>query len=121
MNGHFKINSVRLALCLAYPALAVQAMAAEPFPALPVALSASVPPNVLLIIDTSGSMDDCPSAQTDRNGNCVSGGVKKIDSAKVVAKNLIKNNLSLNWGLFSFDGTGTAATLRAKVGSTQTA
>lgn len=107
MNGRFKVNTIKLALCLAYPALGVQALAAEPYPPLPVALSTSVAPNVLLILDTSKSMDDNPSGGT----------TPKITSAKTVAKKLIADNPSLRWGLFSFDGSGDGSMKRADVGS----
>lgn len=57
MNGVFKLNAIRLALCMAFPAMiSAPSLAAEPFPALPIALSTSVTPNILLYIDTSGSM-----------------------------------------------------------------
>lgn len=111
MNGRFKVNTIKLALCLAYPALGVQALAAEPYPPLPVALSTAVAPNVLLILDTSLSMNDNPSG----------GSTKKITSAKTVAKKLITDNPSLRWGLFSFDGsTGEGSKKRADIGSSAT-
>lgn len=57
MNGVFKLNAIRLALCMAFPvAFNGSALAAEPFPSLPPALSTSVTPNIMLYIDTSGSM-----------------------------------------------------------------
>lgn len=110
-NG-FKTNTIKLALCLAYPALAFPALAAEPWPPLPVALSTSVTPNILLMVDNSGSMSAVPSG----------GGAAKMTQAKNVAKQLIRDNPSLNWGLFSFDtARNTVAGIRvAPVGSSQT-
>lgn len=110
-NG-FKTNTIKLALCLAYPALAFPALAAEPWPPLPVALSTSVTPNILLMVDNSGSMSSAPST----------GGAAKMTQAKDVAKKLIADNPSLNWGLFSFDtARNTVAGIRvAPIGSSQT-
>lgn len=99
MNGRFKLNSIRLALCLAFPAAVLPVFAAEPFPYLPVSLSTSVTPNVMLVIDTSGSMGQCPAGSPR---TCT----KKTDSVKSVADNLIENNKALNWGVFSFDVGG---------------
>lgn len=57
MNGVFKLNAIRFALCAAFPAMfSSSSLAAEPFPALPVTLSTSMTPNIMLYIDTSGSM-----------------------------------------------------------------
>lgn len=111
MNGHFKINAIKLAICLAYPALGVPVMAAEPYPALPVALSTAVTPNVMLHVDNSGSMADLPPG----------GGSKtKMTIAKAVAKSLVTKNSTLNWGLFSFDEPNprVAGKLLAPFGST---
>lgn len=116
MKIRFRTNAVSLAICLAYPAVSMPALAAEPFPALPVTLSSSVTPNVILMIDTSGSMGDCPAAASGW------GCTKKITSAKTVAKALIAANPTLRWGLFSFDGsTAEGAKLKANIGSTTTA
>jgi len=97
MNRHFKINVIKLALCLAYPALGLPALAAEPFPALPPTQSTAVTPNILLHVDNSGSMANNAPGTTS----------KKIDIAKNVAKNMIENFNNLYWGLFSFDSNST--------------
>lgn len=110
MNGRFKINTIKFALCLAYPALVFPALAAEPFPALPPTLSTSVTPNILLHVDNSGSMNNFPPS---------GGADRKIKIARDVAKDLIDKNQTLRWGLFSFDPNSneTAGVLQAPVGS----
>lgn len=112
MGGRFKINAIKLAICLAYPALALPALAAEPYPALPVTLSTSVTPNILLHVDNSGSMANLPYAGAPES---------KMATAKSVAKDLIDKNKTLRWGLFTFDPADnvTAGVLQAPVGSTQ--
>lgn len=112
MNGYFKINAIKLALCLAYPALAFPALAAEPYPALPPTLSTAVTPNILLHVDNSGSMNNYPPT---------GGSDRKIKIARDVAKDLIDKNKTLRWGLFSFDPASNerAGILQAPVGSTQ--
>ncbi len=127
MNYRFRPNSIRLALCLAFPVAGMPAFAAEPFPSLPPTLSTSVTPNIMLYIDTSGSMlQDSNNAwmltnlcNSDSYGwsNCVNdnknGYRTNIDSAttspntkmniaKRVAKNLVDSNSKLRFGLFSF-------------------
>jgi type IV pilus assembly protein PilY1 len=115
-----------LAIYLAFPVLAMPSFAAEPYPALPPTLSSSVTPNIMLYIDTSGSMlQDANNAWMltnicDSNANwsgCVNNDANyraKIDSetyspntkmniAKRVAKDLIFNNRHLRFGLFSFE------------------
>lgn len=115
-----------LAIYLAFPVLALPSFAAEPYPALPPTLSTSVTPNIMLYIDTSGSMLQDVNNQwmltniCDSNANwvnCVNNDANyrsKIDSevtspntkmntAKRVAKNLIKDNRNLRFGLFSFE------------------
>ncbi len=126
MNQRFTLNALGLALFVAFPGWVLPAMAAEPYPALPPALSTSVTPNVMLYLDTSGSMlqdsnnnwmrlDLC-----DSNANwssCVNNNTlyrttiddeilsptTKMNIAKRVARNLVNNNSSLRFGLFSFD------------------
>ena len=112
MNRIFKLSTIRVALCLAYPALILPALAAEPYPALPPTLSTAVTPNILLHIDNSGSMDDYPPT---------GGSKRKMAIARDVAKELIDENKALRWGLFSFHPSSdqTAGILRAPVGSTQ--
>ncbi|MDR2187706.1 MAG: hypothetical protein LBE62_06590 [Azonexus sp.] len=56
MNNRFKTNVIKLALCLAYPALNYPALAQDAWPAIPAALSPAVTPNIMLLVDTSGSM-----------------------------------------------------------------
>lgn len=109
MNGHFRINTISLAITLAFPALA---LAAEPYPALPPTLSTSVTPNILLHVDNSGSMNNYPYFGAPK---------RKIATARDVAKKLIDNNKTLRWGLFSFDPNSNAkgGILQAPVGSSQ--
>ncbi|MCX7219757.1 MAG: hypothetical protein NTY70_12740, partial [Burkholderiales bacterium] len=52
----FNLNQISVAICLAFPALTLSAFAADYYPALPPTLSSSVTPNIMLYIDTSGSM-----------------------------------------------------------------
>ena len=106
MNGCFRINTISLAVSLAFPALA---FAAEPFPALPPTLSTAVTPNILLHVDNSGSMNNFVN------------GKRKIATARDVAKKLIDNNKTLRWGLFSFDPNSNekGGILQAPVGATQ--
>ncbi|WP_028456581.1 pilus assembly protein [Chitinilyticum litopenaei] len=101
-------------------------LAASPYPALPPTLSTSVPPNVVLFIDNSGSMlqdrnnnwlrsDLCNFA--NNWSNCVNNNVNnarhvlddenqspntKMNIAKRVSRRLIDSNPSLRWGVFSF-------------------
>ena len=56
MDQRFNLIALGLALFVAFPGWVLPAMAAEPYPALPPALSTSVTPNVMLYLDTSGSM-----------------------------------------------------------------
>jgi type IV pilus assembly protein PilY1 len=106
MNGCFRINTISLAVSLAFPVLA---LAAEPYPALPPTLSTAVTPNILLHVDNSGSMNNFVD------------GKRKIATARDVAKKLIDNNKTLRWGLFSFDpnSNAKAGILQAPVGSSQ--
>lgn len=123
MNHQFKSNSIALAVALAFPAIA---LAAEPYPALPPTLSTSVTPNIMLYIDTSGSMlqdsnnnwmrlDLCNSnanwsACVNNNtnnyrttiDNQTSSPNTKMNIAKRVAKNLVRANRNLRFGLFTF-------------------
>ena len=127
MKSGFRINTISLALHLAFPLLAFPALADEPYPALPPTLSTSVPPNVMLYIDTSGSMLQdsnnawmqtglCNSNVTAWN-SCVDNNTNgyrtavdsetttpnsKMNIAKRVARSLIRNNRDLRFGLFSF-------------------
>lgn len=85
------------------------AVGAEPYPALPPALSTSVTPNVLLFLDNSGSMADPPSGSTQ----------SKMAIAQDVAKTLMDQYSGLRWGLFSFNekDNDTGGKLKASVGS----
>lgn len=126
MNYRFRPNSIRLALCLAFPVAGMSAFAAEPFPSLPPTLSTSVTPNIVLFLDTSGSMlQDSNNAWMltnlcNSNNNwsaCVNNNTNnyrtriddeayspntKMNIAKRVARNLINNNTALRFGLFTF-------------------
>lgn len=114
MNGYFTPSAITLALCMAFPVVALTAQAAEPYPALPPSLSTSVTPNILLHVDNSGSMANRPAGATT--------GPTKIQTARAVAKDLIDKNKTLRWGLFSFDKNSNekSGVLQAPVGSTQT-
>ena len=127
METGFRLKTISQALCVAFPMFALPAMAAEPYPALPPTLSTSVAPNVMLYIDTSGSMLQdsnnawmqtglCNSNVTSWN-SCVDNNTNgyrtavdsetatpnsKMNIAKRVARNLIRNNRGLRFGLFSF-------------------
>lgn len=125
MNRGFPRKSLAAALALAFPVL--NGLAAEPYPPLPPALSTAVPPNVLLYIDTSGSMLQDSSNQWMQRGLCDSiyygwnwcvdsnwydyrtavdseGSTpnSKMNIAKRVMRNLVSNNRSLRFGVFTF-------------------
>lgn len=104
------MNRVSQAILFAFPMMAIPAFAVEPYPSLPPTLSTAVTPNVLLHIDNSGSMRNVPNSSTSKS---------KMIIAKGVATNLVKDNASLRWGIFSFDGSNddTGGLLRAEVGS----
>lgn len=121
------LHPLKLATSLALPCVVFPVWAAEPYPALPPTLSTSVTPNVMLYIDTSGSMlQDSNNAWMrrdlcDSNINwsaCVNNNTNnyrttidsealspntKMNIAKRVAKNLVTNNRKLRWGVFSFE------------------
>ncbi len=124
MNGCFRIKTISLAVSLAFPALA---FAAEPFPALPPTLSTAVTPNIMLFIDTSGSMlqdsnnawmqtglcnsnvtawNSCVDNNTNGYRTAVDSEVttpnSKMNIAKRVARNVVNANSSLRFGLFTF-------------------
>jgi len=94
MSSQFKVKPIYVAIGLALATQSHFLLAVGPYPALPPTLSTSVTPNILLHIDNSGSMNNPPNSKTT---------VKKITTAKTVAKNLIDKNKNLRWGLFSFD------------------
>jgi type IV pilus assembly protein PilY1 len=127
IEQRFNLTVLKLALCMVFPGCALPALAAEPYPSLPPALSTSVTPNVMLFIDTSGSMlqdvnnqwmrtDQCDS---NKNwGSCVDSNTRnyrtdiddagkspntKMNTAKRVAKSLVESNATLRFGLFSFE------------------
>lgn len=127
MKSVFRPNSMRWAICLAFPVMSSgYALATEPFPPLPPALSTSVTPNIMLYIDTSGSMLQDENNKwmltnlCDSNvnwGACVNNNTNnyrtRIDSeswspntkmniAKRVMRNLVDNNRHLRFGVFSF-------------------
>ncbi|WP_298393698.1 PilC/PilY family type IV pilus protein [uncultured Azonexus sp.] len=127
MQANFRLKTLRVALLMAFPAISVSAVASSPYPALPPAMSTQVTPNIVLYIDTSGSMlqdqnnnwmqtNLCNSNTTawnscvDNNTNGyrtaidseVSSPNTKMNIAKRVARNLINNNSHLRFGVFSF-------------------
>jgi|GEM_PF-6645067 len=132
MNQRFRINAIKLALCLVYPALSLSALAdvncddpdnaLEPdcnklmppqiipgtpaYPALPPMLAPAVKPNILMFIDNSGSMGSAPNGKTVTASNPA-----KMTIAINVAKELLTANRSLNWGLFSFDYGGNSTNI----------
>lgn len=125
MQREFRLKTIGLALMAAFPLM--PAWAAEPYPPLPPALSTSVAPNIVLYLDTSGSMlqdsnnnwmltNLCDSVNSGWNwcvNNNWNGYRTAIDSeatspntkmniAKRVARNLVNANRSLRFGVFSF-------------------
>lgn len=125
MNRGFPRKSLACALALAFPV--IHGMAAEPYPPLPPALSTAVPPNVVLYIDTSGSMLQDSNNQWMQTGLCNSNTTawnwcvdnnwngyrtavdseattpnSKMNIAKRVMRNLVSNNRSLRFGVFTF-------------------
>ncbi len=149
MNVSFRLNRLQLAICLAFPLASLGVHADEPFPSLPPSLSTSVTPNIMLYIDTSGSMLQDQNNQWMQTGLCNSNTTAwnscvdnntwgyrtaidsetttpntKMNIAKRVARNLVNNNRSLRFGLFSFrdnpnniggDERTQAAVLRSKI------
>jgi len=127
MNKLFARHSIAVGILLAFPIGSTMVFAAEPYPALPPSLSTSVTPNVILYLDTSGSMLQDTNNQwmltglCDSNANwsaCVNNNTRgyrdaidsevtspntKMNIAKRVARNLIDNNRKLRFGLFSFE------------------
>lgn len=89
------------------------ALAPTPYPSLPQYSATSVTPNIMLFIDNSGSMaaNDIP----------LSGGGTgtRMSVAKTVAKDLINNNKTLNWGLAAFNPSNntTAGVIRQVIKS----
>lgn len=127
METGFRLKTISQALCIAFPMFALPAIAAEPYPALPPTLSTSVAPNVMLYIDTSGSMLQDENNQWMRLdlcnsnanwSNCVNNNTNyrntidsetlspntKMNIAKGIAKELVDNpnNYGLRMGLFTF-------------------
>lgn len=117
----------RCAIGVALSAIGASAWAAGYYPSNPVSLSASVTPNIMLFIDTSGSMlqdqnnqwimwpGSCQiNQQTDAGWNtCVNNDANyrntvdadprtKMNIAKGVARDLINANRGLRFGLASF-------------------
>lgn len=76
----------------------LSAQAAVSISQIPLSKSETVPPNVVLLMDTSGSMADLlPNSSESR-----------LDAAKRIAKDLINNNAdNVRFGLFRLDGTRT--------------
>ena len=123
MNRPFKSSAISVALALAFSALA-----AEPYPALPPTHSTAVTPNIMLYMDTSGSMLQDANNNWMLTGLCnsnaslsawaacvnnnsdyralidseVSSPNTKMNIAKRVARGLVERNNKLRFGLFSF-------------------
>lgn len=115
-----------LTVALAFSALTTATHAAEPYPALPPTLSTAVTPNVMLYMDTSGSMlqdvnnnwmltglcnsnwywDRCVNNNTNDYRTAIDDEAvspnTKMNIAKRVARNLVERNKKLRFGLFSF-------------------
>jgi type IV pilus assembly protein PilY1 len=132
MSRHFKLDTLNLAIRIAFAMGASTLHAADFYPALPPALSTSVPPNVVLYLDTSGSMlqdtnnDWMLTSLCNSNSswsNCVNYNTNsyrtnidssttspntKMNIAKRVAKTLVANNPSIRFGLFSFEDKSTS-------------
>ena len=127
MNSSFRLNSIQMALCLVFPIVSIPVIAAEPYPPLPPTLSTAVTPNIILYLDTSGSMlqdqnnawmqlgrcnsnvtpwNQCVDNNTNGYRTAVDSEVttpnSKMNIAKRVARNLINNNRQLRFGVFSF-------------------
>ena len=127
MAPRFSLKPIQMALRLAFLGVLLPASAEDsPYPPLPPTLSTSVTPNVMLYIDTSGSMlqdsnnawmhlELCDSNSywnwcVDSNSNNyrttidseISSPNTKMNIAKRVAKNLVNNNPKLRFGVFSF-------------------
>ena len=115
MKCPFDWGFARWAIGVFLLAIGASSWAGSPYPPLPVSLSASVTPNVLLTIDNSGSMANCPGGNT-------TGCTTKITTARNVANSLVEKNPALRWGVFSFDPNSneTGGILRAPVGSSGT-
>ncbi|PLK48401.1 hypothetical protein C0V76_09985 [Uliginosibacterium sp. TH139] len=130
-RAQFKLSTLSLSIALAFPAtFGVRlAQGSEFYPALPPTLSNSVTPNVLLYIDTSGSMGQdsnnkwvqtskCnPDTQSGGYNKCINDNIKgfrdavdsetvspdtKMNIAKRVARNVVANNPGVRFGLFTF-------------------
>ncbi|WP_297574833.1 pilus assembly protein [uncultured Deefgea sp.] len=125
MNNPFKVKPVYSSIALAFALQSSVILAGGYYPALPPTLSTSVTPNVMLMIDNSGSMvQDQNNAWIPKTAKCDSDGeiwtgciVNNTDSyrtvidadantkmiiAKDVAKTLVNNNPTLRWGVASF-------------------
>lgn len=120
----FRLNPIQFAACLCCVGAAVSAIGqiTPPYPALPPTLSTSVPPNVMLYIDTSASMlqdvsnnwmltgscdlwsrwDRCVNERPTWRASIDAKSDTKMNVAKRVAKNLVDANPSIRFGLFSF-------------------
>lgn len=82
---------------------------ASPYAATPIDLQGAtfIPPNVMLFLDTSGSMTSRTDSSTNAQGNTNN----RMNVAARVVTNLFENNKNVRWGLFTFDnrrqGSGT--------------
>ncbi|MGM0413162.1 MAG: PilC/PilY family type IV pilus protein [Pseudomonadota bacterium] len=75
----------------------------------PLTLAAGVDPNVMILLDDSGSMDtveECDRWEEDwrGRGECVEGRVTRMDIAKDVSTKLVEDNPDIRFGLTLFDG-----------------
>lgn len=68
-------------------------------------LKDDVPPNVVILLDSSGSMDNKIN------------GVRKIDSAKAVVSSLVENIEGVNFGLFKFNSSSSGGHMVFPVGT----
>lgn len=73
----------------------------SPYASMPLNLQGAtfIPPNVMLFLDTSGSMCAMPDSAAQVCGTANN----RIDVAARVTSNLFRNNTNVRWGLFTFD------------------
>lgn len=129
MHSQFKVKPIHFWIGVALAVQTQLSLAVGPYPALPPTLSTSVTPNVILMIDNSGSMiqdsnNNWITQSTNSNCNdtneiwtgCMGNSTytnwidsetsnpnTKMNIAKRVSRNLIDANPNLRWGVFSFD------------------
>lgn len=93
--------AVTTACLLPLTAMALPAESSSPYAAVPLNLQGAqfIPPNVMLFLDTSGSMTRMPGNNTEAAGNTNN----RMNVAARVTNNLFTNNTNVRWGLFTFD------------------